>query len=132
MYLSELAGPLGFGVKRPVQGLGIVEVLNIPITRRSENDIAVRIGVVVVGHKVAFLPAVNVRLCGSAAGVGVVLRGVVAIRQGPLEHQVGKPSFVEQPAQVEVSAEGVVAHLAIVIQLLIRVSLRIVAAQIAT
>ena len=112
-----------FQTQAPVEGFAVIELLDVPVARRSEDD-GSRGGLVVgLGDEVSLLRGVDIGLRGGTAGMAVVGRLAVVIRQRAAQVQVREPALVEQPVQFGIGTEGIVAHLGIVVQLIVGVGL---------
>ena len=67
------------------------------------------------------------RLCGGTAPAGILLGQLVGHRIGAAQLHAGQPSLVQQPLQLHICPEVVVAHLRVVVEFLVGVCLRVVA-----
>ena len=123
-FISQL------GVGRP--WLAVAATLHIPVACRPEDDVCLGVGIIVLGYMIPLCSGMNIGLSGGAAGVVVI--GVQPVRgtEGRSELQLSDERFVQQPFQREVSAEGVVAHFAVAVEVVVGVALGVVATDIGT
>ena len=124
-HLAETACPVALETQRPVHRFGVLIAAHMPIARRTQNDGGIGIRIIVGSHKVTFIQRMDIGQRRGTAGMLIVLRRMVGRRERATQRQIGNPRLVEQPVQLHIGTQRVVLRLGIVVQLLVRVFLRV-------
>ena len=129
--LADAAVPVGPHLEGVGQRLRVGPREGVPVARGAQDDVGRGVVVVLFGDVVSGLRRVDVWLCRGAVPVLVRLGELVAVRCRGLYEEVGDPRLVEQPLQLDVAADRIVARPRIALLELVRIGLGVVAAEVA-